>query len=210
MVNWRNPNALLHQLEAFVKVVHFVTGIYIWEFVSTLNFEWSIFRGRRQRSWTAALYVACRVTTLAAAVAQMTGFNITRPISCKTWLVFVRILANTSTTLALMLYALRSIAVWQRNIYLISFLIACLVTNVVLWMRLTPDVEWNGETRTCIITEVSRGLPNNASMFATDVTLFRNSGRHILSTMHREGLFWLAIATVVQLLPVMFQTPASK
>jgi hypothetical protein len=58
-----------------------------------------------------------------------------------------------------------------------------------------PDVEWNGETRTCIITEVSRGLPNNALMFATDVTLFviilcgvyrRNSGRHILSTMHRE------------------------
>jgi hypothetical protein len=95
------------------------------------------------------LYVACRVTTLAAAVAQMTGFNITRPISCKVSLLRLsydhfwgsrvhtvlldmagfctsqffsfssetpsvgvaltpwQILANTSTTLALTLYALR-------------------------------------------------------------------------------------------------------
>ena len=30
---------------------------------------------------------------------------------------------------------LSSIAIWQRNVYLILFLIACLVANVVLWMR---------------------------------------------------------------------------
>ncbi|KAI0298453.1 hypothetical protein B0F90DRAFT_1732613 [Multifurca ochricompacta] len=162
----------------------------------------------------------------------MTGFEITNKISCKTWLVFVRVFANTSTTLAITLYALRSIAVWKRNTYLILFVIACLITNVVLWMRLTvrPITEWNEETRTCIIMKVSRGLPDNASMFATDIILFvailsgvyqRNSGKDILSTMYREGLFWLAIATVVQLLPVvfislnlndvmdlMFQTPA--
>ena len=58
-----------------------------------------------------------------------------------------------------------------------------------------PGTVWNGEIRTCVITEVSRGLPNNASMFATEVILFvvilcgvyqRNSGRRILSTMYRE------------------------
>ena len=60
---------------------------------------------------------------------------------------------------------------------------------------LQPGTEWNGEIRTCVVTEVSRGLPNNASMFATEVVLFviilggvykRNSGRHILSTIYRE------------------------
>ena len=30
---------------------------------------------------------------------------------------------------------LNSIAIWQRNVYLILFLIACLVANIVLWMR---------------------------------------------------------------------------
>ena len=29
------------------------------------------------------IYISCRVTTLAAAVAQMTGYNITSRISCK-------------------------------------------------------------------------------------------------------------------------------
>ncbi len=91
-----------------------------------------------------------------------------------------------------------------------------------------PGTEWNREIHTCVITEVSRGLPNNASMFATEVILFviilsgvyqRNSGRHILSTMcrevrglcwrrprsslHSQGLIWLAVAAVVQLLTVV-------
>jgi hypothetical protein len=60
---------------------------------------------------------------------------------------------------------------------------------------LQPDTEWNEEIRTCVVTDVSRGLLNNASMFATEVILFviilsgvyqRNSGRHILSTIYRE------------------------
>ncbi|KAI0270477.1 hypothetical protein BC834DRAFT_967264 [Gloeopeniophorella convolvens] len=225
MVHWHDPGTILNQLETFVKVVHFTTGVYIWEFVSTLNFEWSILRGRRKWRWTVALYIACRLTTLAAAVTELTGFNLTNRISCKTWLVFARIFAYTSTTLALALYALRSIAVWHRNSYLILFLIASLITNVGLWMRLAvnPGTEWNAETRTCLITEAERGLPNSAAMFATDVVLFgiilsgvyqRNSGRRILATMYREGLFWLAIATVFislnlnDVMNLMFQTPA--
>ncbi|KAI9453596.1 hypothetical protein F5148DRAFT_459820 [Russula earlei] len=202
MVKWSNRETILHQLEALVKVVHFMTGVYIWEFFSKLNFEWSIIRQRRRRGWTAALYMACRVTTLAAAVTHMTGFNMTSPISCKTWLVFVRIFANTSTTLALTLYGLRSIAIWQRNSYLLVFLVACLITNVVLWLRLTvrPDVEWNEETRTCLVMKVSRGLPNNVSMLIIDVILFvitlsgvfrRNSGKDLNDVMN-----------------LMFQTPA--
>ncbi|KAH8987306.1 hypothetical protein EDB92DRAFT_2105033 [Lactarius akahatsu] len=232
MVDWRGLDTVLDQLEALLKVVHFTSGVYIWEFFSALSFEWSFLRGRRKWSWTVALYIACRVTTLAAAVSQMTGFNFTSEISCKTWLIFVRIFANTSTTLAMALYALRSVAVWKRNDWLILFVVGCLITNVVLWMRLTvrPASHWNEETRTCIVTNSYRGLPNNASMLATDVVFFivilsgvyqRNSGRHIMITMYHEGLFWLAIATLIQLLPVifisldlndvmnlMFQTPA--
>lgn len=232
MVNWKNFDTVLDHLEALLKVVHFTSGVYIWEFFSALNFEWSFVRGRRKFSWTVALYIACRVTTLAAAVTQITGFDFRHEINCGTWLVFVRIFANTSTTLAMALYALRSVAVWKRNDWLVVSVVGCLVTNVVLWMRLTvnPTAHWNEETRTCIITDTHRGLPNNASMLATDIIFFivilsgvyqRNSGRRIMLTMYHEGLFWLAIATLIQLLPViflsldlndamnlMFQTPA--
>jgi hypothetical protein len=58
-----------------------------------------------------------------------------------------------------------------------------------------PSAHWNEETRTCIITNTYRGLPNNASMLATDVIFFivilsgvyqRNSGKHIVITMYHE------------------------
>ncbi|KAH9177253.1 hypothetical protein EDB89DRAFT_1902491 [Lactarius sanguifluus] len=155
------------------------------------------------------------------------------PLGVPAWLTKAfQIFANTSTTLAMALYALRSVAVWKRNDWLVLFVVGCLITNVVLWMRLTvrPASHWNEETRACIVTNTYRGLSNNASMLATDVVFFivilsgvyqRNSGRHIIITMYHEGLFWLAIATLIQLLPVifisldlndvmnlMFQTPA--
>ncbi|KAI0255666.1 hypothetical protein BJV78DRAFT_1177706 [Lactifluus subvellereus] len=232
MASWKDPNAILAQLEAFVKLVHFATGMYIWEYFSTLGFEWSIFRGQRKCSWTVVLYLACRAATLAAITTEIIGLNMTSRFSCKTWLVLVRIFGCSSLTLAVTLYALRGVAVWGRNRYLALFVTMCLITNIVLWIQTDrPSTEWNKEIRTCIITKSSGSLPNNVSLFVTDVAIFviilggvyqRNHGKQILSTMYHEGLFWLAIATVMQLLPViflsldlndsmnlMFQTPAA-
>ena len=43
------------------------------------------------------IYISCRVTTLAAAVAQMTGYNITSRISCKVPLSDQRVSAHSHT-----------------------------------------------------------------------------------------------------------------
>ena len=69
-----------------------------------------------------------------------------------------------------------------------------------------PSAQWNEETRTCIITNTYRGLPNNASMLATDVIFFivilsgvyqRNSGKHILITMYHEVRAFFALVSAL-------------
>ncbi len=69
-----------------------------------------------------------------------------------------------------------------------------------------PAAHWNEETRTCIVTKTYLGLPNNASMLATDVIFFvvilggvyqRNSGRHILITMYHEVRLFFALVSAL-------------
>ncbi|KAH9045970.1 hypothetical protein EDB84DRAFT_761082 [Lactarius hengduanensis] len=51
-VNWHDPARVLADLVALIKLNHFLGGVYIWEFVLNLDFEYSILMGKRKVTWT--------------------------------------------------------------------------------------------------------------------------------------------------------------
>ncbi|TFY72477.1 hypothetical protein EVG20_g511 [Dentipellis fragilis] len=51
MVDWTNPLTEYQELLAFNKVVLSCFGLYVWELFVTVDFEWSIFTGRRSCQW---------------------------------------------------------------------------------------------------------------------------------------------------------------
>ncbi|KAH9998613.1 hypothetical protein BJV77DRAFT_702124 [Russula vinacea] len=57
----------------FVKLMHACAGIYIWEFVTTLDFEWEIYTGKRPWRWSFIVYVAARVLALACIILSLWG-----------------------------------------------------------------------------------------------------------------------------------------
>ncbi|KAI0298452.1 hypothetical protein B0F90DRAFT_702538 [Multifurca ochricompacta] len=215
MVNWHNPVIMLNELGALVKLIHVVDGIYLWEFICNLGFEWSLFRGRRQWRWTAALYIACRVATVSQVLSDLVGLNVTGQINCKLWMIFTLVFAYSATTLSLSLYALRSIAVWQRSLPVTVFSAAIVLTNVGAWIRRVVEAnsEWEPLTQTCAWEGTRRALLNNGLLLATEVILFllmaggiynRNPGPRAFKIMYREGLLWLVAAVLVQTVPVVF------
>jgi len=67
-------------LEVFghvLKVVHTCAGIFIWEFVTTLQFEWEVYTGRRPWRWSFIVYVMARVLGLACIILSLVGFSVT-------------------------------------------------------------------------------------------------------------------------------------
>ncbi|KAH9969355.1 hypothetical protein BJV74DRAFT_867900 [Russula compacta] len=215
MVDWQNPTTILQELGALVKVIHVVDGVYLWEFICNLGFEWALLSGRRQWRWTAFLYIACRVATISSVVTELVGLNITNQINCKLWTYFVLFFSYAATTFSLSLYALRGIAVWQRLPLVIGLSAAVVLANVGAWVRrvILSQASWQPLVQVCMWQETQKGLFNNGLLLATEVFFIaliasgiskRNSGLRALRVMYREGLLWLVVAALVQVIPVVF------
>jgi len=215
MVNWQDPIIIAHEFGAFVKLIHVVDGIYIWEFICNLNFEWSLLRGQRRWKWTGALYIACRVATIAQVLSDLVGLNVMGPINCRVWLLFLLIFGYAATSFSLSLYSLRSVAVWQCSLPITIFSIAIILANVGVWIRYVIEAQsqWEALAESCSWQGTHRTLLNNGLLLATEVIFIllmatgiysHNPGPRAFKIMYREGLHWLLAAAAVQTVPVVF------
>lgn len=54
-----------------------------WEFITTLNFEWEVYTGKRPYKWSFIVYVIARVLALISIILSLVVFNVTRHLDCK-------------------------------------------------------------------------------------------------------------------------------
>ena len=65
--------------------MHFATlttACHRWEFVTTLEFEWEVFTGRRPWKWSFAVYLTTRMLAFTAIILNFIGFNLTTEFNC--------------------------------------------------------------------------------------------------------------------------------
>ena len=53
-----------------------------WEFLSTLDFEWEVFTGKRPWKWSFTVYLLARLLALMAILCELVGFNLTSVFNC--------------------------------------------------------------------------------------------------------------------------------
>lgn len=53
-----------------------------WEFVTTLDFEWEVFTGKRPWKWSFAVYLTARILALTSVILNFIGFNLTTQFNC--------------------------------------------------------------------------------------------------------------------------------
>ncbi|KAI0255663.1 hypothetical protein BJV78DRAFT_691808 [Lactifluus subvellereus] len=215
MVDWKNPTTLIHEYGAWDKLIHVVDGVYLWEFITNLSFEWSLLQGRRQWRWTASFYIACRVATFAEVLTTFIGFDTTSEIHCRIWSQTVAFFVYAVGTFSLSLYAIRSIAVWQRSLVITTLSVAIILSNVGAWVRRVIEArsKWNPTLGLCVRSHTHTALLNNTLLLATEVVFlllmvvgicYRNPGSRAFKIMYREGLLWLVTAIIVQTVPSVF------
>ncbi|KIY43462.1 hypothetical protein FISHEDRAFT_78324 [Fistulina hepatica ATCC 64428] len=83
MVNYSNPVVIERDALGLVKVAHASAGIFIWEFVTTLHYDWYILTGKRPRTPPSMVYLLARFTTLVSYACFMFGFNAYTKYNCK-------------------------------------------------------------------------------------------------------------------------------
>jgi len=219
MVNFRDPAVIMQDLFAVTKLWHALSGLYIWELLTTLDFEWNAIRGHRPYRWSIWIYSLTRLATLLAVIFIMIGIDVTTPYNCELQTAFQYIFGYTAFAAASFLIVLRNIAIWNGNKFVIAIAAGVWLANVGFLIQSIARIRatWDPLLTICIITNISSTNINLITTLVTDVVLllimligllrlgFHEPGAYSLGRlMWRQGLIWLFLATIAEIPPVVF------
>ncbi|KAI0284060.1 hypothetical protein BC826DRAFT_170495 [Russula brevipes] len=178
-----------------VKLWHAVNGLYLWEFVTTLDYEWSVIRRRRPYRWTIWIYSLARVACAIGAILSFVGMDVETPFDCQLWVTSELILAYLSTAAASLLIVLRmcvvlslllhdnpqeqplidvaSIAIWNKNKVVTVTAYSIWGINVAFLIQAIARLEstWTTAQDGCVVLNSETGVPTLISIVVTDVAL---------------------------------------
>jgi len=202
-----------------VKLWHTVYGLYIWEFFTTLDYEWSVIRGKRPYRKTIWLYSYTRVATLAAVINNMVGFDSPKPINCQLWITFELIISYPAIATGSFLIVLRVISIWKRDKIVYAIAVSAWVANVSCLIRGIVQLrgEWSTTTNTCVVPNAFESKLNIIVTLSTDIILLLimlvgllrwrldvGSTSILIRVLWTQGLVWLLLVTSGHVPPMVF------
>lgn len=220
MTNWQDPAQVVTDYIHLVKVAHVLGGLYIWEFILNLDYEYEIITGKRKANWSFLLYLGCRWCPLIVITLQFLGFDSPHEINCQASVIMTFIFAYLSLLFASGLIVLRIYAFWEFNKIVVAVASAAWVANTAsyIYSAATSRGYWTGSF--CAIGHTEHTRISVFSTFITDLILLslmligimrwgRGTARRtggILSLLYTQGITWVVVFTLAEVPPVVFIT----
>ncbi|KAH9967688.1 hypothetical protein BJV74DRAFT_799493 [Russula compacta] len=225
MVNFHDPAVVIEDAWAAVKLCHAVDGLYLWEFVTNLDYEWSIIRGHRPYGWTIWIYSLTRWAAFVGVVLNIVGLDITMSINCQVWMTSQLIFGYLSFGAASLLIVLRmnrvvtvtAACIWVTNIaFLIqgeSFPFTFCKPGVSYKPYLVSGTarlrgKWSPSFGVCVVANIGISKLNTIVTLASDIVLLLmmlfgllrlrryGSGMFLAKLMWRQVQFLLAVGLI--------------
>ncbi|KAH9968386.1 hypothetical protein BJV74DRAFT_954232 [Russula compacta] len=203
MVDFEDPAVVKQDIQVVKDLWHTISGIYIWEFASTLNYEWNIIRGRRPYRWTIWLYSFTRITCLGAVILLFVGLDVSTPYKCRAWVISGLSLGYVSIAASSLLIILRMAGTSYKRDFVLG-----LVRIRASWVTDQEScIAYNIETNKLNI--ITTPITDVVLLFIAFVGLFRlrlqdgctfGIGRHLWT----QGVIWFVLATVAGVPPAVF------
>ncbi|KZV85085.1 hypothetical protein EXIGLDRAFT_265553 [Exidia glandulosa HHB12029] len=212
--SWKDPETVFLCARAFEFIVAFAFGVYIWEFLITLPFDFQFFLRKRPFRWTFVAYALTRYLMLLALIAAIRMSNVLTPVNCTTWNRIVYTCAHACFALASLLLFLRVVAISDRNIYIILFLGAFYLANLGTLIHgatlsraiFVPELWLCGATNTVASrVNVWMSFGFDLACLAIMLTvLLRAPGGGLWRLLVNQGTIYFIVATLSYLLPAIF------
>jgi len=200
-----------------VRLWHAVGGLYVWEFFTTLEYEWKVFRGRLPYRQTIWIYSLARVGGLLSVSLRFVLMDNRTPINCQVVFSFMIALAYLSMSASSLLIVLRIIAIWNRNRVVITVSIIVWVTNAAFLIQGAARLRaaWEPVRSACVSLQTEDSILSLLNLLVTDlalllimlVGLLRLRHGHALGLtqlLWKQGVLWLLLATMAEVPPVVF------
>ncbi|KAI0061738.1 hypothetical protein BV25DRAFT_744076 [Artomyces pyxidatus] len=217
MVNWHFPALIAKDYLVVVKLDHVLGGVYIWEYVTSLDYEWSVLTGKRPYRWTVCVYTLCRLSALVAWAVLFAGLDSTGSINCRAWDTTFYTFAYISLASASFILLLRIYAIWERNVPVTGFCAAAWLASIALNIRSIAIGRSHHDPTSgaCLNTNTHRLLTNAIGILVSDLVLlvFMLAGIRrcrearvfdLWKLLFHQGIAWLVLAAVGEIPTVIF------
>ncbi|KAF8491210.1 hypothetical protein F5888DRAFT_1075666 [Russula emetica] len=190
-----------------------------WEYLTTLDFELDVIRGRRPYRWTIWIYSLARVGTLIAVILSFIALDTTTPINCQALVTFLLTFAFLGLAAASLLIIFRIIAIWNKNRLVVGTAITVWTTNasLIIFGIVRMRFSWDPILQECIVLNTEKNKFSVISALISDIVLLLIVLIGLLRLLHdsggtfalgrllwKQGVLWLLIATIVEVPPTVF------
>ncbi|KAF8496189.1 hypothetical protein F5888DRAFT_414485 [Russula emetica] len=219
MVDFHDPATVAREFAATVNIWHITDGIFIWEFFTTLKYEWDVVRGHRPYRRTIWIYSLTRFATLMAVILNMIGLDSKTKINCQAWATMDVFFACFAFGSASLLVVFRIIAIWNKERIVVLIAMGLWLTDVAFLINGTVQIRcvWSDESNSCVLLNPQSNELNIISSLVTDVVLLLIMVVGLLRLRIGEGgafgvgrvlwnqsLIWLFLATIAEVPPTVF------
>ncbi|KIJ14734.1 hypothetical protein PAXINDRAFT_99985 [Paxillus involutus ATCC 200175] len=138
MPNWHSPSELATDALMYIKLMHALIGLYAWEFIVSLDFDWAILSGKKKFRWPLTFYFAGRYVLLFAIIGALIGMDTSVEVNCKAVYDFSEFAGDAAVGLACINLSLRTIALWSKNKWIIGILVVIILGHWSLILQGMP------------------------------------------------------------------------
>jgi hypothetical protein len=208
--DWNSPAVLEQDGLIFLKFMHVVMGLYIWEWAISLDFDWLYVSGQRRLTLTLIPYFLNRYFFLFFFIGLAISLNATSEINCQALYTFLQIMGVMCLGLATMNLSIRCITIWGQNRKVAGGLGVLIITHWVVLMNAIKIVAVWVPGSGCVIIKTPTTMYTAGYVFAMSIdfivlvlTLYRlgfNSGNgpqsRLANRLVHDGVVYFVIAFV--------------
>ncbi|KAF7360172.1 hypothetical protein MVEN_00745800 [Mycena venus] len=207
----------IKKIAAFGKFMHALLGLYIWEWFTSLGFDWEYISGKRKFRWPMIFYFLNRYCLLFALIGIAVVLNVTTEIDCQALYTFNSCFGNAAIGLASINLSLRTIAVWNQRWWIWVPLVAIIMGHWSLLLHgILVKAAWFGPEQGCQITSTDNRLLATTFIYGMSFDfivlcltayklLFPTGGKsRLVSLIFNDGLIYFVIAFLSNLLATIF------
>ncbi|KAJ7449142.1 hypothetical protein B0H11DRAFT_337760 [Mycena galericulata] len=216
MVDWQSKAEIAKDNVAFGRLMHCLLGLYIWEWFTSLSFDWDYISGKRKFRWPMIFYFLNRYCLLFALIGIAIALNVTTEINCQGLYTFNQCFGNAAIGLASINLSLRTIAVWNQRWFIWIPLVGIILGHWSLLLHgILLKAVWD-PVEGCTITSTDNHLLAITFIYgmAFDFTvlcltgyklMFPTGGKsRLVSLIFNDGLIYFAIAFLSNTLATIF------
>ncbi|KAI0287050.1 hypothetical protein BC826DRAFT_1189258 [Russula brevipes] len=221
MTNFRDPAAIARDTETMVKFWHIMDGLYTWEFLTTLSYEWSVIRGHRPYRWPIWIYSLTRMFALLAVIVDVVMLDIvaTDIVGCHAAFVIQFVLSYLSLGTASILIQLRILAIWNRNRVVVAIAAIIWLANSAIFLEGNSQLRavWISDREGCAILDINGLKRILVAAFVSGTVLllimllgllrmglYGSDTLALGRLMWKQGVLWVLLTVIIEVPPTVF------